>query len=71
MPSPRKQIDHPALRATLRRAPLAALVAAGLLLVELAVQIPFVGLDPLQAVMGTVALAMLTLAWLARRAAVR
>ncbi|WP_183099818.1 hypothetical protein [Nocardioides pelophilus] len=34
----------------------AAAVAAGLLLaVELAVQIPFVGLDPLQAVMGTVA----------------
>lgn len=36
-----------------------AAVAAGLLLaLELAVQIPFVGLDPLQAVMGSVALAL-------------
>lgn len=34
----------------------AALVAAALLVVELVVQVPFVGLDPLQAVMGTVAL---------------
>ncbi len=33
----------------------AGLVAAGLLGVELAVQVPFVGLDRLQAVMGTVA----------------
>jgi hypothetical protein len=38
------------------RAGWAALVAAGLLAVELVVQVPFVGLDPLQAVMGTVAL---------------
>jgi len=35
--------------------------------VELLVQIPFVGLDPLQAVMGAVALAVLTLATRARR----
>lgn len=34
----------------------AALVAALLLAVELVVQVPFVGLDPLQAVMGTTAL---------------
>ena len=39
----------------------AALVAAGLLAVELAVQVPFVGLDPLQAVMGTVAVVVAAL----------
>lgn len=38
-----------------RRLGAAAVVAGLLLAVELAVQIPFVGLDPLQAVMGTVA----------------
>ncbi|GAA1479106.1 hypothetical protein GCM10009623_35520 [Nocardioides aestuarii] len=41
-----------------RRSPrtgMAALVAAGLLATELAVQVPFVGFDPLQAVMGTTA----------------
>jgi hypothetical protein len=39
----------------------AAAAAGLLLLVELAVQIPFVGLDPLQAVMGSVALVLLGL----------
>lgn len=39
----------------------AAMVAGGLLAVELAVQVPFVGLDPLQAVMGAVALALVGL----------
>lgn len=39
----------------------AALVAAALLAVELVVQVPFVGLDPLQAVMAVVALALATL----------
>ena len=40
------------------RAPGAAQVSALLLVVELVVQVPFVGLDPLQAVMGVVALAL-------------
>jgi hypothetical protein len=39
----------------------AAAVAGTLLLVELAVQIPFIGLDPLQAVMGMVAAALIWL----------
>ena len=50
------------------RYPVASLMAGVLLVVELLVQIPFVGLDPLQAVMGAVALAVLTLATRARRA---
>lgn len=44
-----------------RRSPLtpkAALVAAAALAVELLVQIPFVGLDPLQAVFGAIAVGM-------------
>ena len=46
----------------------AAAMAAGVLLaIELAVQIPFVGLDPLQAVMGLVAVALLGLGALADR----
>ena len=48
--------------------PVASLLAGVLLVVELLVQIPFVGLDPLQAVMGAVALAVLTLATRAQRA---
>jgi hypothetical protein len=39
----------------------AAVVAGGLLGVELAVQVPFVGLDPLQAVMGLVAAGLVAL----------
>ncbi len=47
--------------------PTAVLVASGLLAVELAVQIPFVGPSALQAVFGTVALGMAGLAVHARR----
>ena len=50
-------------------APVAALVAAAALLVELAVQLPFVGPSALQAVLGAVALAVAALAWRARAAA--
>ncbi len=39
-------------------APLAVLVAAGLLLFELAVQIPFIGFSPIQPVMGAAAVAL-------------
>ena len=55
----------------LRREPRVGLVSvcAGLLLLlELVVQIPFVGLDPLQAVMGSVAVLLLVLGTLSRRA---
>lgn len=45
----------------------AAAAAGLLLLVELAVQIPFVGLDPLQAVMGSVAAVLLGLGLASRR----
>jgi hypothetical protein len=44
-----------------RRSPLlgrAAVLASALLLVELLVQIPFVGLDPLQAVLGAIAVTL-------------
>jgi hypothetical protein len=57
----------------LRRSPAtgsAAVVAAGLLALELVVQIPFVGPDPLQAVMGLVALGLGVTGILARRRAV-
>ncbi len=47
-------------------APMAVLVASALLAFELVVQIPFVGPSVLQAVMGSVALVMALLAWLAR-----
>jgi hypothetical protein len=46
----------------------AATVAGVLLAVELVVQIPFVGLDPLQAVMGVVAAVLVGLGALADRA---
>jgi hypothetical protein len=49
------------------RTPSAVLTACALLGVELVVQIPFVGPSVLQAVMGTVALAMGALALQARR----
>ncbi len=49
-------------------APVAALVACGLLLFELVVQIPFVGPSPLQAVLGIVAVALAVVALRARRA---
>lgn len=45
----------------------AAVGAGVLLLVELAVQVPFVGLDPLQAVMGTVAVSLVGLGWSSAR----
>lgn len=45
----------------------AAVAAGALLLVELVVQVPFVGPDPLQAVMGAVAVALVVLGWAARR----
>jgi hypothetical protein len=48
-------------------APLAAVVAGGLLAVELLVQIPFVGLNPLQALFGLVAVALVGLGLDARR----
>lgn len=47
----------------------AALLASALLLVELVVQVPFVGTDPLQAVMGAVAVALGSLGTRARRSA--
>ncbi|MFE7224059.1 hypothetical protein ACFU7D_04645 [Nocardioides sp. NPDC057577] len=48
----------------------AAAVAAGsLLLVELAVQLPFVGLDPLQGVMAVVAGSLVCLGWSSARRA--
>ena len=46
----------------------AAVVAGSLLAVELVAQVPFVGPDPLQVVMGGVAAGLLTLGTLARRA---
>jgi hypothetical protein len=49
------------------RTPETVLVASGLLLVEVTVQIPFVGPSGLQAAFGSVALAMGTLAVVARR----
>lgn len=48
------------------RAPAAVLVASGLLAVELLVQMPFLGRDRLQAVMGVPAVAMAVLALRAR-----
>lgn len=48
-------------------APTAVLLASGLLAVELAVQIPFIGPSPLQGVFGTVAVTMAGLAINARR----
>ena len=48
-------------------APLAAVAAGGLLAVELLVQIPFVGLNPLQALFGLVAVALVGLGLDARR----
>jgi len=56
--------------AALRRwphAPAVVLVASGLLLVEVAVQIPFVGPSALQAVFGAVGIGLGALAWSARR----
>ncbi len=49
-------------------APTAVLVASGLLATELAVQIPFVGPNPLQAVLGSVSAGLAGLAVHARRA---
>lgn len=49
------------------RAPVAAVVAAGALAVELLVQVPYVGTNPLQAVMGGVAVGVTALALDARR----
>lgn len=49
-------------------APAAVLAASGLLAVELLAQIPFLGLDPLQAIMGVPAVAMAGLALRARTA---
>ena len=46
--------------------PTAVVIAAALLAVELLVQIPFIGLSVLQAVFGTVAVAMVLLAWVSR-----
>lgn len=51
----------------LPRTPEIVLVASALLLVEVTVQIPFVGPSVLQAVMGFIAILLGTLAWLARR----
>jgi hypothetical protein len=59
-----------ALVAALRRwprAPQVVIVASVLLLVEVTVQIPFVGPSVLQAVMGAIALLLGTLAVIARR----
>ncbi|MER6973376.1 hypothetical protein ABT304_20100 [Nocardioides sp. NPDC000445] len=45
-----------------------AAVGSGVLLgVELAVQVPFVGLDPLQGVMGIVAVSLVALGWSSAR----
>ena len=49
------------------RAPEAVIVASGLLLVELLVQLPFLGFDPLQPIMGVPALVLAALALRARR----
>ena len=49
------------------RTPEAVLLASGLLLVELLVQLPFLGFDPLQPVMGVPALVLAGLALRARR----
>jgi hypothetical protein len=49
-------------------APVSVLVASALLLLEVTVQIPFIGPSALQAVFATVALALAALAWHARRA---
>lgn len=59
-----------AVLAVIRRpvTPTAALAACGLLVFELVVQIPFVGPSPLQAVLGTVAVALGVIALRARRA---
>jgi len=46
---------------------LAAISSGALLLIELAVQIPFVGLDPLQAVMALVAFALMTFGFASHR----
>jgi hypothetical protein len=46
-----------------RRAGTVSIAAGALLLVELAVQVPFVGLDPLQPTMALVALALVGLGW--------
>ena len=46
----------------------AAMAAGALLAVELVVQVPFVGPDPLQVVMGSVAAALVTLGAASRRA---
>ena len=48
------------------RTPAAVLVASGLLAIELAVQVPFVGPSVLQAVFGAVAVTMAALAWAGR-----
>ncbi len=59
-----------ALLAALRRwprTPEIVMVASALLLVEVLVQVPFVGPSVLQAVMGTIALALGGLAWHALR----
>lgn len=46
-----------------RATPIAVLVASGLLVVELVVQIPFVGLNPMQPALAAVALVLGRLAW--------
>ncbi len=48
------------------RTPAAVLIASGVLAIELAVQVPFVGPSVLQAVFGAVAVTMAALAWAAR-----
>ncbi|MFN8157965.1 MAG: hypothetical protein U0R68_11145 [Candidatus Nanopelagicales bacterium] len=50
-----------------RRTPEIVLVASALLLVEVLVQVPFVGPSVLQVVMGTIAVVLGALAWHARR----
>jgi hypothetical protein len=47
--------------------PLAVLVMAVLLVIEVSVQVPFVGPSALQAVMGGVGIVLGVLAWIARR----
>lgn len=47
--------------------PAVVLVASALLLVELGVQVPFLGFDPLQVIMGVSAVGLAALAWHARR----
>ena len=51
----------------LRRAPEAVMLASALLVVELVVQLPFLGFDPLQPIMGVPALILAGLAVRARR----